>query len=118
MGLVELLTRWGVLLVFGATLMEQAGLPVPAAAVLVSAGALAEAGALRAEFVLVAAFLGCFIADQAWFFVGRRYGREAWGAGRLQIELVLFTTEDTRGKTKRIVFQKQFLFVFPPSPPW
>lgn len=75
MGLVELLTRWGVLLVFGAALMEQAGLPLPAAAVLVSAGALAESGALRAEFVLVAAFLGCFIADQAWFFVGRRYGR-------------------------------------------
>ena len=76
MDLVELLTRWGVLLVFGAALMEQAGLPVPAATVLVSAGALAESGALRAESVLVAAFVACFIADHAWFLVGRRHGRD------------------------------------------
>jgi membrane protein DedA with SNARE-associated domain len=31
---------------------------------------------LRAEFVLVTAFVACFVADQAWFLVGRRYSRQ------------------------------------------
>lgn len=60
---------------FAATLMEQGGLPLPAAALLVSAGSLVEAGLLRAELVLIAALAACFIADHAWFVAGRVYGR-------------------------------------------
>ncbi len=75
MDLVDLLTRWGVALVFLSVLLEQGGLPLPAAPVLVSAGALAEIGVLRPELVLLAAFVACFLADQAWFAMGRRYGR-------------------------------------------
>ena len=75
MDLVELLTRWDVLLVFSAVLLEQGGLPLPAAPILVSAGALAQTGAMRPEYVLLAAFVAAFLADQAWFLAGRRHGR-------------------------------------------
>lgn len=72
---VALLTRWGLLLVFGSVLLEHGGLPLPAAPLLVAAGALAEEGAMRPEFVLLAALLACLLADHVWFLTGRRYGR-------------------------------------------
>jgi membrane protein DedA with SNARE-associated domain/rhodanese-related sulfurtransferase len=72
---VALLTHWGILLVFGAVLLEHGGLPVPAAPFLVAAGALADAGAMRPERVLLAALLASLAADHAWFLTGRRYGR-------------------------------------------
>lgn len=72
---VALLTRWGLLLVFGSVLLEHGGLPLPAAPILVAAGALAEEGALRPEQLLGAALLACLIADHVWFLTGRRYGR-------------------------------------------
>jgi membrane protein DedA with SNARE-associated domain/rhodanese-related sulfurtransferase len=50
MDLLDLLARFGVVLVFVAVLLEQGGLPLPAAPLLV-------------------------VADQAWFFLGRRFGR-------------------------------------------
>ncbi len=72
---LALLTGWGVALVFGATLVEQGGLPLPAAPLLVAAGALAEQGAMRPAAVLLAALLACLLADHFWFLTGRRYGR-------------------------------------------
>ncbi|MFZ3321397.1 MAG: VTT domain-containing protein [Usitatibacter sp.] len=75
MDLLELLARWDVALVFGAALAEQAGLPVPAAPILVAAGALAQSGGLRPEMVLLAAIAACLVSDHAWFLAGRRYGR-------------------------------------------
>jgi len=72
---VTLLTRWGILLVFGSVLLEHGGLPVPAAPFLVAAGALADAGAMRPERVLFAALFASLIADHAWFLTGRRHGR-------------------------------------------
>ncbi|HEY2628840.1 MAG TPA: VTT domain-containing protein [Usitatibacter sp.] len=75
MDLLELLTRWDVALVFAAALSEQAGLPVPAAPILVAAGALVQAGGLRPEAVLGAAIAACLIADHIWFIAGRKFGR-------------------------------------------
>ncbi len=75
MGLQELIAHWGVPLVFAATLVEQAGLPIPAAPVLVTAGALAWDGVLRPEAVLAAAIAACLIADHTWFAAGRLRGR-------------------------------------------
>lgn len=72
---LTLLTRWGILLVFGAVLLEHGGLPLPAAPLLVVAGALAGEGAMRPERVLLAALLASLLADHAWFITGRRYGR-------------------------------------------
>lgn len=75
MDLLDLLTRWGLALVFGSVLLEQSGLPLPAAPILVAAGALAEREMMRPELVLLVALLSCLIADHAWFFLGRRHGR-------------------------------------------
>jgi membrane protein DedA with SNARE-associated domain/rhodanese-related sulfurtransferase len=80
MDLLDLLTRWGILLVFLAVLLEQMGLPLPAAPILVSAGALAQTGVLRPEQVLLVAFAACLAADQAWFALGRRHGRQVLAA--------------------------------------
>jgi len=70
-----LFSRWGLALVFGSVLLEQGGLPVPAAPILLAAGALADDGAARPELVLVMALVACLIADHAWFVLGRRHGR-------------------------------------------
>jgi membrane protein DedA with SNARE-associated domain/rhodanese-related sulfurtransferase len=75
MDLLELLVRWDVGLVFAAALAEQAGLPTPAAPILVAAGALVQAGGLRPEAVLGAAVAACLVADHVWFIAGRRFGR-------------------------------------------
>jgi membrane protein DedA with SNARE-associated domain len=75
MDILELLARWDVALVFGAALAEQAGLPIPAAPVLVAAGALVQAGGLRPEAVLGSALIACLLADHIWFLAGRRFGR-------------------------------------------
>jgi membrane protein DedA with SNARE-associated domain/rhodanese-related sulfurtransferase len=75
MDLLALLTRWGILLVFGSVLLEHGGFPIPAAPLLVAAGALAEAGAMQPERVLLAALCASLIADHVWFLTGRRYGR-------------------------------------------
>lgn len=70
-----MITRWGIALVFGSVLLEHGGLPVPAAPILLGAGALAQQDALRPEYVLLAAFAACLLADHAWFLMGRRLGR-------------------------------------------
>jgi membrane protein DedA with SNARE-associated domain/rhodanese-related sulfurtransferase len=75
MDFVALLIRWDVPLVFAAVMLEQGGLPVPAAPILVVAGALAASGAIRPELVLLAALAACLIADHAWFLTGRLFGR-------------------------------------------
>ena len=79
MDLIDLVTRWGVPLVIAAVLLEQGGLPLPAAPLMVVAGALAGAGTLRPEHVLAAALVGCLIADHLWFAIGRRAGRKVLG---------------------------------------
>jgi membrane protein DedA with SNARE-associated domain/rhodanese-related sulfurtransferase len=75
MDLTAILNHWGFALVFGAVLLEQAGLPLPSAPLLVAAGALSVEGSLRADLALATAFCAAFLADHGWFFVGRRYGR-------------------------------------------
>ncbi len=75
MDLTALLAQWGIPLVIAAVLLEQGGLPLPAPPLLVAAGALAANGAMRPELVLLAAFSAAFLADHAWYFAGRRFGR-------------------------------------------
>jgi membrane protein DedA with SNARE-associated domain/rhodanese-related sulfurtransferase len=79
MDLVELLSRWELPLVFAAVVLEQGGLPLPAAPLLVSAGALSDLGVMRAEQILLTAFIACMVADHAWFWIGRKHGRRVLG---------------------------------------
>ncbi|SRR5258706_1768563 len=75
MDLISILKKWDVFLVFAAVLLEQGGLPLPAAPVLVVSGSLAATGVLRPELVLLSAFVAALLADHLWFIFGRRFGR-------------------------------------------
>jgi membrane protein DedA with SNARE-associated domain/rhodanese-related sulfurtransferase len=77
--LLDLVTRWGVPLVMVAVLLEQGGLPLPAAPLMVVAGALAGANLMRPEHILGAALFACLVADHFWFSIGRLAGRRVLG---------------------------------------
>lgn len=72
--LVDLLLRHGVLLVFVVTLAARAGVPVPAAPLLVVAGGLAAAGRFPLAAALAAAVAANIAGDALWFVGGRRHG--------------------------------------------
>lgn len=61
-------------ILFGWVLVEQAGLPVPSAPVLLAAGTMSAAHKLHVAFVLPVVLLACVISDSMWFLLGRRYG--------------------------------------------
>jgi membrane protein DedA with SNARE-associated domain/rhodanese-related sulfurtransferase len=62
-------------ILFVAVLARQLCLPVPALLFLLSAGALAGSGKLSFAGILVAAVLGCLLADLVWFEAGRLRGK-------------------------------------------
>ncbi|WPB58845.1 rhodanese-like domain-containing protein [Xylophilus sp. GOD-11R] len=72
--LLDLLTRYGVLLVFGWVLIEQLGVPIPAFPLLLVAGSLAARGELSLPLLLLASVVACLIADYAWYTAGGRFG--------------------------------------------
>ncbi|MGZ5596735.1 MAG: VTT domain-containing protein [Usitatibacter sp.] len=79
MDLVDLLSRWGVPLVFAGVLLEAGGLPLPGAALMVVAAALSMTGALRIESLFFAALAACLLSDHLWFVIGRVAGRRVLG---------------------------------------
>src|SRR5215475_5643413 len=62
------------LAIFATIFVEQIGVPLPAAPVLVAAGALAADGALNPGLALGVTLVGCVLADVLWYFVGVRSG--------------------------------------------
>jgi len=70
----HILLVYGYLLLFAWVLVEQLGLPLPAAPVLLAAGALSAQNELSFPLALLAGLAASLIADSAWFLVGRRYG--------------------------------------------
>lgn len=72
----HILLMYGYLLLFAWVLVEQIGIPLPAAPVLLAAGALSAEHELNFTLALLAGLAASLIADSAWFFTGRRYGRQ------------------------------------------
>ncbi|MDR3428248.1 VTT domain-containing protein [Silvimonas sp.] len=66
-------------LTFLVTLISRAGLPLPAAPLLVMVGALATASGEMALGLLLAATVGGALGDLVWFMAGRRLGRRVLG---------------------------------------
>jgi membrane protein DedA with SNARE-associated domain len=62
----------GAALLFTWILLQQSGVPIPSAPLLVAVGSLASNGRLRLVPSLVAAFTACLLADGFWYRVGRR----------------------------------------------
>ena len=59
---------------FTAALVEQLGLPIPAAPILLAAGALAASGALSVVPAVILASIGSVVADAVWYSLGRSKG--------------------------------------------
>jgi len=73
--LTHLIEVYGLALVFGAVLLDEIGLPVPALPALVVAGAAARNGHLSLPAVMGAAMAGALLADFIWYLAARRFGR-------------------------------------------
>jgi membrane protein DedA with SNARE-associated domain/rhodanese-related sulfurtransferase len=70
----HILLTYGYLLLFAWVLVEQLGIPLPAAPILLAAGALSAEGQISFSLALLAGLAGSLTADTTWFFVGRKHG--------------------------------------------
>ena len=70
----DFLIQHGYAVLFGWVLLEQLGLPIPAAPLLVAAGALARAGKMNLTFAVTLAFIAVILADLFWYSLGRYRG--------------------------------------------
>jgi membrane protein DedA with SNARE-associated domain/rhodanese-related sulfurtransferase len=73
--LTELLVTYGVAAVFVSVLIDEGGAPLPSFPVLLLAGAAVSSNKLSLAAILLAAIGASVIADTAWFYAGRLYGR-------------------------------------------
>ena len=71
--------QYGPLLVLLNVLLAEGGLPLPALPVLMTAGALAAQSRHQVLEIILAGVGGCLIADLAWYWGSRRYGRRVLG---------------------------------------
>ena len=55
-------------------LLEQVGLPIPSAPLLLAAGTLTATHKLSLTAVLLAILLGSLVSDISWYYLGKRYG--------------------------------------------
>jgi len=76
---LDVLVRYGYVVVFGWVFAEQIGLPIPAVPVLLAAGALAGGGRLSLTLVLVLAALASLVSDTIWYWIGRTGGGRVLG---------------------------------------
>lgn len=73
--LTNLIEQYALPVVFANVLVEQLGVPIPAYPTMVVAGALAGSASYSISTVLAVAVAAALLADLAWYFAGRRYGR-------------------------------------------
>lgn len=69
----------GVPIIFGAVLIDQMGVPIPALPWLLAAGALAGTGKFHWLMALEFSVLSCLIGDFFWFYLGRHRGTQVLG---------------------------------------
>jgi membrane protein DedA with SNARE-associated domain/rhodanese-related sulfurtransferase len=70
----HILLLYGYVLLFAWVLVEQLGIPLPAAPVLLAAGALSARHEFNFFLALLAGLAASLAADSSWFLIGRRYG--------------------------------------------
>jgi membrane protein DedA with SNARE-associated domain len=78
--LAALFDKYGLLLAFGAVLLEQVGPPVPSGPLLMVVGALANEGRVSALSLAVVAWVAAMLGKVALYVVSGRYGRQTMGA--------------------------------------
>src|SRR5580658_97565 len=72
--LLQFVVRHGYTLVFAWVFLEQAGLPVPSAPLLLAAGALSGTHQMNLGTAIALAAMGAVAADSMWYEIGRRKG--------------------------------------------
>ncbi len=70
----DILLMYGYLLLFAWVLVEQLGLPLPSAPVLLAAGALTAERQISFPLALAVGVAAALTADSIWFLIGRRHG--------------------------------------------
>jgi membrane protein DedA with SNARE-associated domain/rhodanese-related sulfurtransferase len=71
---LQFVVRHGYILIFAWVFIEQAGLPVPSAPLLLAAGALAGTHELNLWVAMTFAVLACVASDSMWYELGHRKG--------------------------------------------
>lgn len=75
-----LFEQYGLLVVFGAVLLEQMGPPLPSGPLLMVAGALANEGLAAAPAIAGVAWVAGMLGKVVLYVVGGHYGRQTMGA--------------------------------------
>ena len=73
--LVQLLFKYGYIVVFGISFLEQIGFPLPAPTLIIGMGALSRSGQAVAALVVATASLAALAGDLIWYELGRSHGR-------------------------------------------
>src|SRR5260221_13934577 len=72
--MLQFVVRHGYLMVFAWVFVEQAGLPVPSAPLLLAAGALSGMHQMNLGVVILFAVIGAVASDSMWYELGRQKG--------------------------------------------
>ena len=70
--LLQFVVRHGYMLVFAWVFVEQAGLPVPSAPLLLAAGALSGTHQMNLGTAIAFAVIGAVASDSMWYELGRQ----------------------------------------------
>lgn len=76
---IDVLQRYGYVVVFAWVFAEQIGLPLPAVPILLAAGALAGSGHSNVGLLLLATAAASLLSDTIWYEIGRRGGARVLG---------------------------------------
>ena len=71
---IDILVTYSYLVLFAWVLVEQLGMPLPSAPVLLAAGALSAQHQMSFPLALAVSVAAALTADSIWFFIGRRHG--------------------------------------------
>src|SRR4051812_32691906 len=74
---IEFVTRHGIAVVFVVIFLDQLGIPLPSAPLLIAFGALAGNGRIDAASSCLLAVIASVCADLLWFYLGRWKGTRA-----------------------------------------
>jgi len=72
--ILQFVLHYGYALLFLWVLVEQGGLPIPAAPLLLAAGALAAQGRMHFALAVLVPAIASLLADTFWYFFGKRRG--------------------------------------------
>jgi membrane protein DedA with SNARE-associated domain/rhodanese-related sulfurtransferase len=91
---LHLFLRNAYLVLFVWTLVEQMGLPIPTAPLLITAGTLTATHQLHLAPVLLSVLMGSLVSDIAWYFLGQKYGGQV-------VRLLCRFSPETNGCVRR-----------------